>query len=139
MRCCCGGDVVGVMASKVAGEGMGTVSSVRRDVRMARQKVSGVKSGCLVGAVSMSVQIGLRAWCKICATVYRVSVRWLLVHSMWRCGVLPFFRDRRRLQNGQWASSSGVGGGVLGRVMRHVWFLAYVVLLRRARVCEGAV
>ena len=131
--------MVGSLASKVPGEGMGALSSVRRDVRMARQNASGVKSGCVVGAVSMSVQIGLRALCKICAAVYRVSVRWLLVHSMWRCGVLPFFRDRRRLQNGQWASSSGVGGNVLDRVIRHVWFLAYVVLLQRARVCEGAV
>ena len=101
MRCCCGGDVDGAMASKVAGEGMGALSRVRRDVRMARQNASGVKSGCVVGAASMSVQIGLRAWCRTWAAVYRVSVRCLLVHSMWRCGVLPFFLDRRRLQNGQ--------------------------------------
>ena len=43
------------------------------------------------------------------------------VHSMWGCSVFPFLRDRRRLQKGHWASSSGVGGSVLDRVMRHVW------------------
>ena len=94
MRCCCGEDVYGAMASKVAGEGMGALSRVRRDVRMARQNASGVRSRCVVGAASMSVQIGLRAWCRTWAAVYRVSVRCLLVHSMWRCGVLPFFLDR---------------------------------------------
>ena len=131
--------MVGFVVSKVAGEGMGTVSSVRRDVLMAWQKVSGMKSGCVVGAVSMSVQIGMRAWCRTCAAVYRVSVRCLLEHSMWRCGVYPFLWERRPLQKGQRASSSGVGGIVLDLVIRHAWFLAYVMLLRRALVCEGAV
>ena len=131
--------MVGFVVSNVAGDGMGAVSSVRRDVLMAWQKVSGVKSGCEVGAVLMSVQIGMRAWCRTCAAVYCVSVRCLLEHSMWRCGVFPFLWERRLLQNGQWASSSGVGGRVLDRVIRHAWFLAYVVLLRRALVCEGTV
>ena len=94
MRFCCGGSVVGLVVSNVAGDGMGAVSSVRRDVLMAWQKVSGVKSGCGVGAMSMSVQIGVRAWCRTCAAVYRVSVRCLLEHSMWRCGVFSFLWER---------------------------------------------
>ena len=131
--------MVGLVVSKVAGDGIGTVSSVRRYVLMAWQKVSGVKSGCGDGAMSMSVQIGVRAWCRTCASVYCVIVRCLLEHSMWRCGVFPFLWERRPLQKGQRASSSGVGGRVLDLVIRHAWFLAYVVLLCRALVCEGAV
>ena len=131
--------MVGLVVSKVAGDGMGAVSSVRRDVLMAWQKMSGVKSGCDVGAMSMSVQIGVRAWCRTCAAVYRVSVRCLLKYSMWRCGMFPFLWERRLLQKGKRASSSGVGDRVLDLVIRHAWFLAYVMLLRRALVCEGAV
>ena len=44
--------MVDFVVSKVAGEGMGAVSSVRRDVLMAWQKVSGMKSGCGDGAMS---------------------------------------------------------------------------------------
>ena len=136
IRFCAGVCVFGLSRSKVSSDGIGALSRSVSDVCMALQKAVGVVGS---GAWWRRANIGDRASCRTWAAWSRVRRRYLFVHSICRCGVLPLIYGRGLWQKGQRSICSWSSVRSCGAPIEAAWLSAYARLHRRALVCDTAV
>ena len=116
--------------------GVGFVSALSRSVCIVARKSS---ASVGIGAWLRSAITGSRASCIAFAVMFLILVSCSLLHSIWRCGALPFARLSAFVQKGH-ASMARWAGGVDALIVKAlVWSSRYLASHRIALVWETAV